>query len=560
MADEKWSDLPAASSVSDSDYTCSVQGGVNKKTLYSVIKTYITSALSSVYVPLARTLTIGGAAKTLAADRAWTTTDILDGLGSPAQGNILYRGASNWVLMPPSTDGNVLTTHSTGANPTWTAPSGAPSTAHYLTSQSESGLSNEVNLGALTTGLLKGSVTGSVSTISSITDSSTNWDTAYTERHQWDGGSTNLVAATGRTSLGATTVGGNIFTVTNPSAIRFLKVNADNSVTLEDAATFRGDIGAGTGGGDASTNTATSVDAEVTLFSGTTGKLLKRATGTGIATLTSGVLSTTSTTGSGNVVLATTPTIATPDFTTGFTIGTTAASGKIPVGNGTNFVASTPTYPNTATSGKVLVGDGTNVVLSTPTFPNASATNRKIIVSDGTNWLASTETYAVPGTSGNVLTSDGTNWTSAAATGGGGTTSKVTGSNFTESAGSLTDVTGLTFAAASGKVYEVDVLLKVQQSTTGGMKFSLAYSGTGSGQFICIASAAVVGVAQTYETANLGTATSTKCTAATSDYTATIKAVVTTTGTGNITVQIQRIVGGTATCYIGSRMTVTLLA
>lgn len=47
-----------------------------------------------------------------------------------------------------------------------------------------------------------------------------------------------------------------------------------------------------TGGGDASTNTATSVDSEVALFSGTTGKLLKRATGSGIAKLTSGVLGT----------------------------------------------------------------------------------------------------------------------------------------------------------------------------------------------------------------------------------------------------------------------------
>lgn len=44
------------------------------------------------------------------------------------------------------------------------------------------------------------------------------------------------------------------------------------------------------GGGDASTNTATSVDSEITLFSSTTGKLLKRATGTGYAKVTSGVL------------------------------------------------------------------------------------------------------------------------------------------------------------------------------------------------------------------------------------------------------------------------------
>lgn len=67
-----------------------------------------------------------------------------------------------------------------------------------------------------------------------------------------------------------------------------------------------------------------------------------------------------------------------------------------------------------AASGKILVGNGTNFVASTPTFPNASATTRKIIVSDGTNWVASTETYAVPGTSGNVLTSNGTNWVSSA--------------------------------------------------------------------------------------------------------------------------------------------------
>lgn len=41
---------------------------------------------------------------------------------------------------------------------------GAPTDAHYVTTQAESGLSNESNLGALTTGLLKHTVTGSVST------------------------------------------------------------------------------------------------------------------------------------------------------------------------------------------------------------------------------------------------------------------------------------------------------------------------------------------------------------------------------------------------------------
>ena len=52
-----------------------------------------------------------------------------------------------------------------------------------------------------------------------------------------------------RTNLGATTVGSNLFTLTNPSAITFLRLNADNTVSALDAATFRTAIGAGTGGG-----------------------------------------------------------------------------------------------------------------------------------------------------------------------------------------------------------------------------------------------------------------------------------------------------------------------
>lgn len=53
------------------------------------------------------------------------------------------------------------------------------------------------------------------------TTSQTNWDSAYTQRLQWDGSNTNLVAATGRTSLGASTIGGNLFTLTNPSVVSF---------------------------------------------------------------------------------------------------------------------------------------------------------------------------------------------------------------------------------------------------------------------------------------------------------------------------------------------------
>lgn len=51
-------------------------------------------------------------------------------------------------------------------------------------------------------------------------------------------------------------------------------------------------MGTSTASGDVSSNTAASVDGEVAVFSGTGGKTIKRATGSGLAKLTSGVLST----------------------------------------------------------------------------------------------------------------------------------------------------------------------------------------------------------------------------------------------------------------------------
>lgn len=131
-------------------------------------------------------------------------------------------------------------------------------------------------------------------------------------------------------------------------------------------------------------------------------------------------------------------TLTTPSFTTGFTIGGAAASGKFIVGNGTNYVASTSTIPTSAgaTALKWLRSDGTNYILSTSTLAEGGVTSGKILKSDGTNWVASTETYAVPGTSGNVLTSNGTNWTSTAPATSGtvtsiATTSPITGGTIT---------------------------------------------------------------------------------------------------------------------------------
>ena len=68
------------------------------------------------------------------------------------------------------------------------------------------------------------------------------------------GGGTGATTASGaRTNLGATTIGAALFTFANTNAIRFLRINADNTVTAQDAPDFRVSIDAPSStGGNAS--------------------------------------------------------------------------------------------------------------------------------------------------------------------------------------------------------------------------------------------------------------------------------------------------------------------
>lgn len=116
-------------------------------------------------------------------------------------------------------------------------------------------------------------------------------------------------------------------------------------------------VAGGGGGGDASTNTSSSVVNEIALFADTGGKTLKRSSGNGVATLTSGVLGTTSTTGSGNVVLATSPTLVTPALGTPSALTLTNATG-LPVAG---ITASTSTALGV---GSVELGHATDTTLS----------------------------------------------------------------------------------------------------------------------------------------------------------------------------------------------------
>jgi len=72
-----------------------------------------------------------------------------------------------------------------------------------------------------------------------------------------EGGTGASSASGARTNLGATTLGANLFTITDPSAVTFPRFNADNTVSALNASDFRTAIGAGTGGGTVTSVTGT---------------------------------------------------------------------------------------------------------------------------------------------------------------------------------------------------------------------------------------------------------------------------------------------------------------
>lgn len=102
-----------------------------------------------------------------------------------------------------------------------------------------------------------GTITGAVTVSGSGISYSGSTSGATTLRASAVAGSTTITmpAASGTLALttditaktiGATIAGGNLLTLDNPNAIAFLRINADNTASALDAATFRTAIGAGT--------------------------------------------------------------------------------------------------------------------------------------------------------------------------------------------------------------------------------------------------------------------------------------------------------------------------
>jgi hypothetical protein len=148
-----------------------------------------------------------------------------------------------------------------------------------------------------------------------------------------NGGTGATTATAARTNLGATTVGSNMFSLTNPSAITFPRFNADNTVSALDAGSFRTAIGAGT---SSTTGTVTSVSG-----AGTVNGLTLTGTVTASGSLTLGgtldlssppaIGSTAANSGafttlSGNAVTSVTPVLSFNASNTIASFGTTTAS------------------------------------------------------------------------------------------------------------------------------------------------------------------------------------------------------------------------------------------
>lgn len=170
-------------------------------------------------------------------------------------------------------------------------------------------------------------------------------------------------------------------------------------------------------------------------------------------------------TASTNIVMSGSPTIVTPSFTTGFTIGGAATSRKMMVGNGTNFVPSTETWAVPGTTGNVLTSDGINWVSSapgggsqTPWTSNINADGFTLFGNDGSgeNLTIGSTSHATKGkilfgTSAYDEVNNRLGIGTASPTTAFEVTAGTSNLRFSTGAGAVTPSLGLTNTGASGK-------------------------------------------------------------------------------------------------------------
>lgn len=388
-----------------------------------------------------------------------TPSDVLDLIGA-TRGDVLYRDASGWVVLPPGNSGEVLTTNGAGADPSW-APSAGGGTV------------TSVDVSGGTTGLTFSG--GPVTSSGTITMAG------------------NLALASLASIGNGTVLGNSSGSSSTPSAIATLPAAVQGNITA--VGTVGTGVWQGTVVGVAYGGTGANLSG-----TGGTSQVLKQTSAGGNITVGQLAASDISngTTGSGAVVLATSPTLTTPALGTPSAINLANAS-NLPVGSisglGTGVATwlATPSSANLAAAVTGETGSGalvfaTSPSLTTPTLGAATATSinkvaltapatsATLTIADGKT-LTANASLTLAGTDSKTLTVSN----SGTLAGGDGFTLAIAATKTLTASNSLTlagtDSTTMTFPTSSAAVAALDL---AAQALTGGARITTFDNGTKS--------------------------------------------------------------------------------